>query len=73
MHDTNHSKVIIKPSPLRKKIRRSANEWRSIIADYKASDLTQRDFCQQRDIAYSLKKSDFGNILLFRCCDSLLR
>ena len=53
MHDTNHSKVIIKPSLLRKKIRRSASEWRSIITDYKTSGLTQRDFCQQRDVAYS--------------------
>lgn len=53
MHDTNHSKVITKPSLLHKKTRRSANEWRSIITDYKTSGLTQRDFCQQRDIAYS--------------------
>ena len=53
MHDTNHSQDIIKPKQLRQKIRRSADEWSRIIADYKTSGLTQRDFCQQRDIAYS--------------------
>ncbi len=53
MHDTNQSQESIKPNPLRQKIRRSADEWNRIIADYKASGLTQRDFCQQRDIAYS--------------------
>jgi len=53
MHETNHNHVVIKSSLPRKKIRRSASEWRSIITDYKTSGLTQRDFCQQRDIAYS--------------------
>lgn len=53
MHDTNHCQDIIKPNQLRQKIRRSTDEWNSIIADYKTSGLTQRDFCQQRDIAYS--------------------
>ncbi len=53
MHDTNQSQDIIKPNQLRQKIRRSADEWSRIIADYKTSGLTQRNFCQQRDIAYS--------------------
>jgi len=53
MHNTSHVQDTIKKNNLRKKIRRSTGEWHSIIADYKTSDLTQRDFCQQRDIAYS--------------------
>lgn len=53
MHNTSHVQDTIKQNNLRKKIRRSAYEWRSIIADYKTSGLTQRDFCQQQNIAYS--------------------
>ncbi len=53
MHDTNQSQAIIKPNQPRKKIRCSTDEWNRIIADYKTSGLTQRNFCQQRDIAYS--------------------
>ncbi len=51
MQDTNHIHDH-RNSALVKKIRRSASEWRSIIVDYKTSGLTQRDFCQQRDIAH---------------------
>ena len=53
MHNTSHVQETIQQNNIRQKIRRSADEWNSIIADYKTSGLTQRDFCQQRDIAYS--------------------
>ena len=53
MHTTSHTPVTIHQNNIRKKIRRSASEWRRIIANYKTSGLTQRDFCQQQDIAYS--------------------
>ena len=53
MHNTSHVQETIQQNNIRKKIRRSASEWRGIIADYKVSGLTQRDFCQQQDIAYS--------------------
>ncbi len=53
MHVPSQRQDIIKPNQQRQKLRRTNDEWRRIIADYKTSDMTQRDFCQQRNIAYS--------------------
>lgn len=53
MHNTPYAPDAIKQNNLRHKIRRSASEWRGIISDYKTSGLTQREFCQQRGVAYS--------------------
>lgn len=53
MHNTSHTQDIIKQNNIRKKIRRSASEWRSIISDYKMSGLTQREYCHHRGVAYS--------------------
>lgn len=53
MHNTSHTQDIIKQNNIRKKIRRSASEWRSIISDYKISGLTQREYCHHQGIAYS--------------------
>ncbi len=36
-----------------KKIRRSPEQWQSIILDYKISGLKQQDFCQQQGVPYS--------------------
>lgn len=35
------------------KIRRSAEEWRAIMADYEASGLSQEAFCVQESLAMS--------------------
>jgi len=48
MHNTSHSHDIIKSNQRHQKLRRSTDEWRSIITDYKTSGLTQRNFCQHR-------------------------
>lgn len=53
MHTTSHAQVAIHQNNIRKKIRRSASEWRSIISDYKMSGLTQREYCHHRGVAYS--------------------
>ena len=45
MHTTSHTQVAINQNNIRKKIRRSASEWRIIISDYKMSGLTQREYC----------------------------
>jgi hypothetical protein len=33
--------------------RRSPQAWRSLIEEWQASDLTQKEFCTQQSIAYS--------------------
>ncbi len=33
--------------------RRAAAEWSQVMADYEASELTQRRFCDERGVAYS--------------------
>ncbi len=53
MHITRHTQDDIKQSNIRKKIRRSAAEWRGIISDYQMSGLTQREYCHHRGVAYS--------------------
>lgn len=53
MHTTSHTQVANHQKNIRKKIRRSAPEWRSIISDYKMSGLTQREYCHHRGVAYS--------------------
>ena len=37
MHNTRHSHDIIKSNQRHQKLRRSADEWRSIITDYKTT------------------------------------
>jgi len=45
------SKALIrKPDP---STRRGHDEWRRLMAAYKASDLTQRTFCAEQGLAYS--------------------
>ena len=53
MLDKARNDDVIKQKKLHQKIRRSASEWRGIISDYKTSELTQREFCLQRGVAYS--------------------
>ena len=35
------------------KIRRSREDWMQLMAEYEASGLTQREFCEQQQLAYS--------------------
>ena len=35
------------------KTRRSRDQWSQLMADYEASSLTQREFCEHRQLAYS--------------------
>ena len=38
---------------LQTKTRRSREDWLQLMAEYEAGDLTQRQFCAQRQLAYS--------------------
>ena len=58
------------------KTRRSRAEWIQLMAEYEASDLTQREFCEQQQLAYSTfcywRKRLSGDSANMRSFDSLV-